>query len=238
MPQVKNIIAVGSGKGGVGKSTIAFNLAHTLAQNGLNIGLLDADIYGPSLPTLLGNHDRLGLTEDKKFIPHQQFGLHCVSVGHLVSPETALAWRGPMASGAMMQLFQQTKWPALDILVVDLPPGTGDLILSLCQKVPLSGAVVVSHPHPLAQADKERAQALFEKMGLQVLLQAANMQPQQAQRSWAYSPTVYEATASALPVGIFAPGCPEQQCLQLWAEDLVDALAQQPIFAPVPFQMR
>lgn len=236
LPRVKNIIAVGSGKGGVGKSTIAFNLAETLARNGLKVGLIDADIYGPSLPTLTGVFDRLALTEDKKFIPHEKFGLYFLSIGHLVEAETALAWRGPMACGAMLQLFQQTTWPALDLLIVDLPPGTGDLILSLCQKIPLAGAVIVSHPHPLAVADKKRAETLFHKMGVPVLLEASNMQ-HDAQSGLTYSPTIYQATASALPVSHYAPGSVESAVFQSWAEKLIDALAAQPIAAPVAFKV-
>lgn len=235
LPRIKNIIAVGSGKGGVGKSTIAFNLAETLARNGLKVGIIDADIYGPSLPTLTGVFQRLSLSDDKKFIPHKKFGLDFVSIGHLVDPETALAWRGPMACGAMLQLFQQTLWPNLDLLIVDLPPGTGDLILSLCQKIPLAGVVIVGHPHALAVADKNRAISLFQKMHVPVLLEADNMQ--QNMTGLSYSELVYQCTGSALPIHAFAPASAEAKVFQMWAEELVDALASQPVLAPVSFKV-
>jgi Mrp family chromosome partitioning ATPase len=233
---IKNIIAVGSGKGGVGKSTIAFNLATTLAASGLQVGCLDADIYGPSLPTLTGVFDRLKITDDKKFIPHHKFGIHFVSIGHLTEPSTALAWRGPMASGALMQLLQQTLWPMLDILIVDLPPGTGDLILTLCQKIPLAGVVIVSNPHPLAAADTQRATMLFEKMGIVSLLHTHNMQ-NDPEKGLFQSKIVYESTASETPLNFFAPLSAEQQVIQRWAESLVDSLAEQPIYAPVSFKI-
>lgn len=235
LPRIKNIIAVGSGKGGVGKSTIAFNLAETLSRNGLKVGLLDADIYGPSLPTLTGVCERLSLSDDKKFIPHKKFGLDFVSIGHLVDAETALAWRGPMACGAMLQLFQQTLWPVLDLLIVDLPPGTGDLILSLCQKIPLAGVVIVGHPHPLAIADKNRAISLFQKMHVPVLLEADNMQHDM--KGLRYSEIVYQCTAAAVPLHAFAPSSDEAKVFQNWAEELVDNLALQPVLAPVSFKV-
>jgi len=164
LPGIKNIIAVGSGKGGVGKSTIAFHLAHTLIAQGYQVGLVDADIYGPSLPVLTGVLDRATVRQDKKFQPHFHKGLYFLSIGHLVDEQAAMIWRGPMACGALLQLFQSVAWPALDFLIVDLPPGTGDLLLTLCQKIPLTGVVLVTHPHKLAYADYIRAQAMFRKM--------------------------------------------------------------------------
>jgi ATP-binding protein involved in chromosome partitioning len=166
LPGIKNIIAVGSGKGGVGKSTVAFHLAHGLIEQGYQVGLVDADIYGPSVPALTGVFDRVHLRSDKKFQPHYSHGLYFLSIGHLVDEKTAMIWRGPMACGALMQLFHNVAWPSLDYLIVDLPPGTGDLLLTLCQKIPLSAILFVTHPHCLAYADFIRAQAMFEKLGV------------------------------------------------------------------------
>ncbi len=164
--EIKNIIAIGSGKGGVGKSTVAFYLAKTLVEKGYQVGLVDSDIYGPSLPVLTGIAERAFVRNDKKFQPHFHQGLYFLSIGHLVEESAAMIWRGPMACGALLQLFHSVAWPSLDYLIVDLPPGTGDLLLTLCQKIPLTGVLLVTHPHKLAYADYVRAQAMFMKMGI------------------------------------------------------------------------
>ncbi|MBU2168276.1 MAG: Mrp/NBP35 family ATP-binding protein [Alphaproteobacteria bacterium] len=169
---VRRVIAVGSGKGGVGKSTVAVNLAIALSQQGLRVGLLDADVYGPSLPTMLGIAGKPDYV-DGKMEPHRVHGLAAMSVGLLTAADDAMIWRGPMASQALTQMLTQTRWGTeaepLDVLVVDLPPGTGDVHLSLIQKTPLDGAVIVTTPQEVALADARRAHALFHKVGTPVL---------------------------------------------------------------------
>jgi len=147
MPEgVKNIIAVASGKGGVGKSTTAVNLAVSLAQTGARVGLLDADIYGPSIPKMMGLEDRQPEVTDKAFYPLENYGVKTISIGYLIADDQAMIWRGPMVTGAMMQLLNDTIWGELDYLVIDMPPGTGDIHLTLVQNVPLTAAVVVTTP--------------------------------------------------------------------------------------------
>lgn len=169
---VRRVIAVGSGKGGVGKSTVAVNLAIALSQQGLRVGLLDADVYGPSLPTMLGISGKPDYV-DGRMEPHRAHGLAAMSVGLLTGADDAMIWRGPMASQALTQMLTQTRWGTeaepLDVLVVDLPPGTGDVHLSLIQKTPLDGAIIVTTPQEVALADARRAHALFEKVGTPVL---------------------------------------------------------------------
>ncbi len=160
---IKNTIAILSGKGGVGKSTLCANLAIALAQNGAKVGLIDADIYGPSQLSLFGDY-QAKTTEDKKFIPHFQYGVKVLSMAHLVKQEDALIWRGPMASSAIMQMVNQCDFGELDYLFIDFPPGTGDIPLSLMQKVPLTSAVLVSTAQQLAQDDVSRAIKMLEKM--------------------------------------------------------------------------
>ena len=159
---VKNIIAVSSGKGGVGKSTTAVNLALALAHEGARVGMCDADIYGPSLPHMLGVNARPELTAEKHMIPLRAHGLQVNSIGFLVPPEKATAWRGPMATGALDQLLKQTVWDDLDYLVVDMPPGTGDIQLTLAQRVPVTGAVVVTTPQNVALLDAVKGINLFQ----------------------------------------------------------------------------
>ncbi|MFW2341139.1 Mrp/NBP35 family ATP-binding protein [Brevundimonas sp.] len=169
---VRRVIAVGSGKGGVGKSTVAVNLAIALSQQGLRVGLLDADVYGPSLPTMLGISGKPDYV-DGRMEPHRPHGLAAMSVGLLTQASDAMIWRGPMASQALTQMLTQTRWGTeaapLDVLVVDLPPGTGDVHLSLIQKTPLDGAIIVTTPQEVALADARRARALFGKVGTPVL---------------------------------------------------------------------
>ncbi len=174
LPNIKHIVAVASGKGGVGKSTVAANLAVALARQGLRVGLLDADIYGPSVPMLLGNSERAKLASGR-IQPTEAHGIKAVSMGTMADPGRAVIWRGPMASSAMMQMLGQTDWGELDVLVLDLPPGTGDIQLTLAQKVPLSGAVIVSTPQDLALIDAKKAIAMFEKVNVPVLGMVENM---------------------------------------------------------------
>lgn len=174
MPNIKRIIAVGSGKGGVGKSTVAANLAVAFAAQGLKVGLLDADIYGPSTPTLLGTPGRAEVAA-RKIIPKSAYGVATVSMAMMADPDRAMIWRGPMASAAMMQLLTDSQWGDLDVLIVDLPPGTGDIQLTMAQKMPLYGAVVVSTPQDLALIDARRAMKMFETVKIPVLGMVENM---------------------------------------------------------------
>lgn len=175
IPGVKMIIAVASGKGGVGKSTTALNLALGLRDLGLKIGLLDADIYGPSVPRLTGVKEMPKLTEDKKMIPLQRFGLPLMSIGFLVAEETAMVWRGPMIQSAIKQMLWDVAWGELDVLIVDMPPGTGDAQLSLAQQVPLAGAIIVSTPQDLALIDARRGITMFRKVDVLTLGIIENM---------------------------------------------------------------
>jgi ATP-binding protein involved in chromosome partitioning len=175
---VRRVLAVASGKGGVGKSTVAVNLAAALAARGLSVGVLDADVYGPSLPTMLGIAGQPAY-EDGAIVPHVAHGLKAMSVGLLTRMDDAMIWRGPMASQAITQMLTQTRWGTeaepLDVLVVDLPPGTGDVQLTLIQKTPLDGAVIVSTPQEVALADARRAHTLFQKVGVPTLGLIENM---------------------------------------------------------------
>jgi ATP-binding protein involved in chromosome partitioning len=171
---VKSVIAVASGKGGVGKSTVAVNLAVALAQSGLSTGLLDADIYGPSLPRMLGLSARPAV-KDGKMVPLEAWGVRCMSIGFLVEEETAMVWRGPMVTGALNQMLAQVEWGELDVLVVDMPPGTGDIQLSLAQKAKLAGAVVISTPQDIALIDARRGVKMFEQVHVPVLGIVENM---------------------------------------------------------------
>jgi len=175
LPQVKNIIAVASGKGGVGKSTTAANLALALAAEGARVGLLDADIYGPSVPMMMGVGERPESLDGKSMEPLQSHGVQVMSIGLLVDQDDAMIWRGPLASQALEQLLHQTNWKDLDYLVVDMPPGTGDIQLSLSQKVPITGAVIVTTPQDIALADARKGVAMFEKVGVPILGVVENM---------------------------------------------------------------
>ncbi len=174
LPEVKAIVAVASGKGGVGKSTVAVNLAVSLARQGLRTGLLDADIYGPSLPRMLGLSRKPEVRGDK-MIPLQAWGLSCMSIGFLVDEDTPMIWRGPMVMGALEQMMGQVEWGALDILVVDMPPGTGDAQLTMAQRVALTGAVIVSTPQDIALIDARRGVRMFERTQVPVLGLVENM---------------------------------------------------------------
>jgi ATP-binding protein involved in chromosome partitioning len=175
IPGVAAVIAVASGKGGVGKSTTALNLALGLRDLGLRVGLLDADIYGPSVPRLTGIHEKPQLDDNRKMIPIPRFGLAIMSIGFLVEEDTAMIWRGPMVMSAITQMLRDVAWGTLDVLVVDMPPGTGDAQLTLAQNVPLKGAVIVSTPQDLSLIDARRGLAMFKKVNVPVLGIVENM---------------------------------------------------------------
>ena len=174
--RIQNVILVSSGKGGVGKSTTTVNLALALQQLGLKVGVLDADIYGPSIPTMLGNAGKTPQIENEHFVPLEAHGLAVLSIGHLIGEHnTPVAWRGPKATGALMQLFNQTLWPDLDVLVIDMPPGTGDIQLTLAQRIPVTGAIIVTTPQNVALLDAVKGIELFNKVNIPVLGVVENM---------------------------------------------------------------
>jgi ATP-binding protein involved in chromosome partitioning len=175
IPGVAAVVAVASGKGGVGKSTTALNLALGLRDQGLRVGLLDADIYGPSVPRLTGLKDKPALDANRKMIPLSRFGLSIMSIGFLVEEETPMVWRGPMVMSAVTQMLRDVAWGTLDVLLVDMPPGTGDAQLTLAQNVPLKGAVIVSTPQDLALIDARRGIAMFQKVNAPILGVIENM---------------------------------------------------------------
>ncbi|WP_297834281.1 iron-sulfur cluster carrier protein ApbC [Thermomonas sp.] len=175
LPNAHNVIAIGSGKGGVGKSTIAVNLALALAAEGLKIGVLDADIYGPSVPTMLGLSGKPDSPDGKTIEPMRAYGIEAMSIGFLVGDDTPMIWRGPMVTQALTQLLRDTRWGDLDILVVDLPPGTGDIQLTMAQRIPVAGAVVVTTPQEVATMDARKALKMFEKVEIPVLGLVENM---------------------------------------------------------------
>ncbi len=172
---VKHIIVVGSGKGGVGKSTVAVNLALAFAAEGIRTGILDADLYGPSVPKLLGIEGKPAVREDGIFSPHQAHGLAAMSIGSMLTPGQAVVWRGPMATSALRQLLRETDWGGLDLLVVDLPPGTGDIQISLFQQAELDGAVIVSTPQDLALIDAQKAVDMIKRLSIPLLGLVENM---------------------------------------------------------------
>ncbi len=174
-PNIKNIIAVASGKGGVGKSTTSVNLALALAAEGANVGILDADIYGPSIPTMLGLSGLPDSDDKKTMNPKVAYGVQTMSIGYLVPAEQAMIWRGPMATNALQQLLRDTNWDNLDYLVIDLPPGTGDIQLTLAQQIPVSGAIIVTTPQDIALIDAQRGLAMFNKVNVPVLGIVENM---------------------------------------------------------------
>lgn len=175
IPGVKKVIAVASGKGGVGKSTVAVNLVCSLSTLGRKVGLLDADIYGPSVPLMMGVHDRPGVTDDNQLIPHQKYGVSVMSLGFFMEGDNPVIWRGPMVTGAIRQLLYDTHWGDLDYLIVDLPPGTGDAQLSLVQLAPIYGAVIVTTPQDVALIDAKKGVAMFQKLEVRILGIIENM---------------------------------------------------------------
>ncbi|MBN8801013.1 MAG: iron-sulfur cluster carrier protein ApbC [Stenotrophomonas acidaminiphila] len=174
-PRIRNVIAVGSGKGGVGKSTTAVNLAVALQQLGARVGVLDADIYGPSMPAMLGLSGRPDSPDNKSIEPMRAFGVETMWIGFRVEQDSPMIWRGPMATSALTQLFNDTRWDDLDYLLVDLPPGTGDIQLTLAQKIPVAGAVIVTTPQDIATLDARKALKMFEKVEVPVLGIIENM---------------------------------------------------------------
>ncbi len=175
MPKVKNIVAVASGKGGVGKSTTAVNLALALAAEGATVGILDADIYGPSQPMMMGIEGRPESVDGSTMEPMQNYGVQVMSIGFLVDADNPMIWRGPMVTQALEQLLRQTNWSDLDYLIVDMPPGTGDIQLTLSQKVPLTGAIIVTTPQDIALLDAKKGLKMFEKVGVPILGIVENM---------------------------------------------------------------
>ena len=175
LPKVKNVIAVASGKGGVGKSTTTVNLALALAAEGASVGILDADIYGPSQPTMMGVSGRPESDDGKTIEPKENYGVQVMSIGFLIEPDQAMIWRGPMATQALDQLLHQTNWRELDYLLVDMPPGSGDIALTLSQRLPLTGAVIVTTPQDIALLDARKGLKMFEKVGVPILGIVENM---------------------------------------------------------------
>jgi len=209
MPEgVKNIIAVASGKDGVGKSTTAVNLAVSLAQTGAKVGLLDADIYGPSIPKMMGLEGRQPEVTDKAFYPLENYGVKSISIGYLIAEDQAMIWRGPMVTGAMMQLLNDTIWGELDYLIIDMPPGTGDIHLTLVQNVPLTAAVVVTTPQDIALLDCKRGIAMFDKVHVPTLGIVENMSafvcPHCGESTHIFSTEGAEALAEKYKVDVLA----------------------------------
>jgi ATP-binding protein involved in chromosome partitioning len=174
LPGVKNIIAVGAGKGGVGKTTVAVNLAIALAKAGGRVGIIDGDIYGPNVPIMLGMRTQL-TTDGQKILPAEKYGLQVISMGFMTGDDAPIIWRGPMLHGALQQFFREVKWVDLDYLVIDMPPGTGDVALSLSQTVPVAGAIVVTTPQQVSLADSRRAVAMYKKLNIPTLGIVENM---------------------------------------------------------------
>jgi ATP-binding protein involved in chromosome partitioning len=175
MKNIKNVVLVSSGKGGVGKSTVSVNLSIALSKKNLNVGLLDADIYGPSIPKLLGIEGKPSVTKEKKILPFQKFGIKFMSIGNMIPVDKPVVWRAPMVVGALNQLLRDIEWGDLDFLVIDLPPGTGDIQLSLSQNLPLAGAIIVSTPQEVALIDVRRAINMFRKVNVKILGIIENM---------------------------------------------------------------
>jgi len=174
-PNIKNIIAIASGKGGVGKSTTAVNIALALAAEGANVGILDADIYGPSIPMMLGLSGYPESVDNKTMTPKMAYGLQTMSIGYLINSDQPMIWRGPMATNTLQQLLRDTNWVDVDYLIIDLPPGTGDIQLTLAQQIPVSGAVIVTTPQDIALLDAQRGLGMFEKVNVPVLGIVENM---------------------------------------------------------------
>jgi ATP-binding protein involved in chromosome partitioning len=215
LPGVRNVIAVGAGKGGVGKTTLAVNLAIALAKCGSKVGMIDGDIYGPNVPMMLGVKTQL-ITDGQKIIPAEKYGLQVISMGFLTSDDAPIIWRGPMLHGALQQFFREVKWVDLDYLVIDMPPGTGDVALSLSQTVPVAGAIVVTTPQQVSLADSRRAVAMYKKLNIPPLGMIENM-------------SYFVCPSCAHESDIFGRGGGEQ----LAAELNVPFLGRIPIYQPI-----
>jgi ATP-binding protein involved in chromosome partitioning len=215
VPGVRNVIAVGAGKGGVGKTTLAVNLAIALAKCGSKVGMIDGDIYGPNVPMMLGVKTQL-ITDGQKIIPAEKYGLQVISMGFLTSDDAPIIWRGPMLHGALQQFFREVKWVDLDYLVIDMPPGTGDVALSLSQTVPVAGAIVVTTPQQVSLADSRRAVAMYKKLNIPPLGMIENM-------------SYFVCPSCAHESDIFGRGGGEQ----LAAELNVPFLGRIPIYQPI-----
>jgi ATP-binding protein involved in chromosome partitioning len=175
LPGVKNVIAVGAGKGGVGKSTVAVNLALSLSRCGSKVGILDGDIYGPNIPMMLGISAQLTTNEHRQIVPAEKYGLQVISIGFLTNDDAPIIWRGPMLHGAIQQFFKEVAWKDLDYLIIDMPPGTGDVALSLSQTVPVVGSIVVTTPQQVSLADSRRAVRMYQKLNIPTLGVVENM---------------------------------------------------------------
>ena len=258
-PRIRNVIAIGSGKGGVGKSTTAVNLALALAAEGAKVGVLDADIYGPSVPAMLGIGGRPESPDNKHIEPLRAFGIEAMSIGLLVDQDAPMIWRGPMATSALTQLFNDTLWGDLDYLLVDLPPGTGDIQLTLSQKIPVAGAVIVTTPQDIATLDARKALKMFEKVDIAVLGIVENMAvhvcsncghaehlfgegggARMAERygvpllgSLPLDVSIREQSDAGQPVVVAAPESAAAQAYRAAARALADELAKRPR-APMP----
>jgi ATP-binding protein involved in chromosome partitioning len=215
LPGVKNIIAVGAGKGGVGKTTVAVNLALALARSGSKVGMIDGDIYGPNVPIMLGLKTQL-TTDGEKIIPAEKHGLQVISMGFMTGDDAPIIWRGPMLHGALQQFFREVRWEGLDYLVIDMPPGTGDVALSLSQTVPVAGAIVVTTPQLVSLADSRRAVAMYRKLNIPTLGVVENM-------------SYYVCRKCGDEADIFGHGGGEQ----IAAELKVPFLGRIPIYQPI-----
>lgn len=204
LPGVKNLVLFSSAKGGVGKSTVATNVAAALARDGARVGLLDSDLYGPSIPTMVGTHERPAVMGDR-LLPVQRFNMKLMSIGFIVSPEDALSWRGPMLSGALMQFVRDVEWGELDYLILDLPPGTGDVQLTIAQNLKVSGSVLVSTPQAVALADVRRGKAMFDKLGVPTLGVVENMAYFRCSDCGAHHHIFAEGGASKLAAALETP---------------------------------
>jgi ATP-binding protein involved in chromosome partitioning len=213
---VKNVIAVGAGKGGVGKTTVAVNLAVALAQIGSRVAMIDGDIYGPNVPTMLGLDTQLVADEEGRIIPAEAFGIQVVSMGFMTNEDSAVIWRGPMLHGAIQQFFRQVAWRDVDYLVIDLPPGTGDVALSLSQSVPVSGAIVVTTPQKVSLADTRRAVRMYQKLNIRPLGLIENM-------------SHFECPSCGTETDLFGHGAGEA----LAGEMSIPFLGRLPIYQPI-----
>jgi ATP-binding protein involved in chromosome partitioning len=216
LPGVKNVIAVGAGKGGVGKSTVAVNLALSLSRCGSKVGILDGDIYGPNIPMMLGISAQLTTNEHRQIVPAEKYGLQVISIGFLTNDDAPIIWRGPMLHGAIQQFFKEVAWKDLDYLIIDMPPGTGDVALSLSQTVPVVGSIVVTTPQKVSLADSRRAIRMYEKLNIPPMGIVENM-------------SYYACTNCHYEADIFGHGGGESLATEMG----VPFLGRLPIYQPI-----